>query len=812
MQYIKKVIVFCCILPVLAGCAADLASFNKAQNLEQQGKLDEAVMKYAEAMAANPDVAEYRVRFLTASAEAARVHFKKGEENMLANKFDDALREYQTAYVLDPSFTRAGQMIDKAMKLRNSAKFLREGEEFEKNRKQREALGSYEKALELDPGNVGAKEAVARLLKSRKSKLEGFELNLKSTKPITLKFKDARIKEVFSILTQLSGINFVYDEGLKDQNVSIYLENATFQQALDILTDINKLGKKVLNESTIIVYPNTPEKKKQYEELKVETFLLNKLDAKKAVNLIRTMLPAKKIYVNEEMNALVIRDTPEAIEVARKILEANDIPDAELVLEVEVTEVSKDKVDNFGVALSQYSLSFVAAQNGASTFLSDTLVPPTTSTTSGTTTTTTNTAISNLLQFMSARGFGGFMTVPNATFNFAKTITNGETLANPKLRVKNREKAKFNVGTRVPITTTSSPVGGGISVNVQYVDVGVKVNAEPTVQLNDDINIKLSLEVSTIVGQQTVGGTTAPTTVVTIGTRNLDTVLSLRDGETSIIGGLIQDTKSTNKQKISFIGDIPIIGSLFTNTNKTGDKDELLLSITPHIVRGITAPDSDVASFWSGKEDEPSTTNPYASFVQEPEIQAAQTATQALPAESTSYVGPDVPVAPAAPVTQAMAAVAAVPTASAAHLAQVFEAKPRTILNITAPPLAKLNEQFSVDIAAASVTNLYSAPFVFSYDPAILDFEKASEGHFLKYDGKPTSFQAIKAANNGQITVNLSRVGNVGGVNGAGTLVSFTFKAKKQGASNLGLSAVHFTDPGGRPLDVTPLNALMEVK
>jgi general secretion pathway protein D len=809
MQCIKKVIVFCSILPVLAGCAGGLASYNKAQKLEQKGKLDEAVLKYAEAAAANPDIAEYRVRFLTASNKAAKAHLKKGEEYLSANKFEDAIREFQTANSMDPSLARAGQMIEQATKLKNMVMFLRDGEEFEKDRKLREALGSFKKALDIDPDNIEAKEAVARLLKIRKTKLEGYELNLKSTKPITLKFKDAKIKEVFNILTQLSGINFVFDEAVKDQGVSIFLENATFQQALEILTGINKLQGKVLNESTMIIYPDTAEKKKQYEELRVETFLLNKLDAKKAVNLIRTMMPTKKIYVNEDTNALVIRDTPEAIDVARKILEANDIPDAEVVLDVEVVEISKDKMDNFGFALSQYAISFAAAQNGSSSFLSDTLVPPTTSTTTGTSTSTSGATVNNLLNFMTARGFSGFMTVPNATFNFAKTLTNGETLANPKIRVKSREKSKFNVGTRVPITTTSSPVGGGISVNVQYVDVGVKVNAEPTVQMNNEISIKLSLEVSTIVGQQTVGGTTAPTTVVTIGTRNLDTVLSLKDGETSIIGGLIQNTTSSNKQKISFLADIPIVGSLLSNTDNTGSKDELLLSITPHIVRGITLPDSDVAAFWSGKEDEPSTTNPYVSFVQEPEITAAQPSTQAFPSGATS---PVVPAVPAAPVNRAIPAVPVAPANQAAHKEESHEEQPKTALNINAPATAKLNERFSVDVVSAGVSNLYSAPFIFSYDPDILDFDGASEGHLLKSDGKLTSFLAINGSNNRQITVILSRVGNVGGVSGSGTLVSLTFKAKKQGTAKLGLSAVHFTDPSGRLLDVTPSKTLVEVK
>ena len=824
MQYlkIKNMILFFSLLPMLAGCAGGLTTFNQAQKLERQGKLDEAVLKYAEIAAAHPDVSEYRVRFLKTSEQAARVHFKKGEEHLAGHQYDDALREYQTAFTLDPSLERASQMIDQATRLRNSSGFLKEGEEFEKNRKMREALTAYKKALEFDPGNSEAKEAVERLLKSRKSKLDGYELNLKSTKPITLKFRDAKIKEVFNILSQLSGINFVFDEGMKDQNITVFLENATFQQALEILTGMNKLGKKVLNESTIIVFPKTPEKNKQYEELMVQTFQLNKLDAKKAVNLVRTMLPAKKIYVNEDMNALVIRDTPEAIEVVRKILEANDIPDAELVLDVEVMEITKSNADNLGLVLSKYAVSGQLFKG--STPLSDTLVTPTTSGTGG----TTPALITNLVQAFSWGSYAGFMTVPSATYNFAKTLANGQTLANPRIRVKNREKSKFNVGTRVPITSTSSPTGGGTMVNVQYIDVGVKVNAEPTIQLNDDINIKLSLEVSSVINRQTVGDASSLTTVVTIGTRNLDTVLSLKDGETSIIGGLIQDNKSDSKQTFSILGDIPILGPLLTGTNKTNDKTELILAIMPHIVRAITAPDADVASFWSGKEDEPSVANPYASFVQEPEIPSPQAAApasptpQGRPAASAPPAGaanPAMPAAPAGSVNPAMpvapagsSAIGAPAEAVAPQSASAPNAPAKVSLNINAPSAVALNDQFSIDIVASNLVNLSNAPFVISYDPVFLDYVGAMEGPFLKSDGKPTSFQATGVKDSGQIAVDLSRADNSVGVKGSGTLATLTFKAKRKGTANLGLLKASFTDPEGKPLVVVPFNTVVEVK
>ena len=817
MQLLRKIFLLCCLMSLVSGCAAGRSAFNRGEDLEQQGKLDEAVLKYAEATTENPSVAEYRVRFLKAGVEAAKKHQKSGDTFLEAKNYDEALREYQTAFTLDPSLEIARQQADLVLKLRSSQAFYKEGEDFEKGHKVREALRSYKKAADLDPGNKEARDGVERLVKARRLRMDGFELNLKSNKPITLKFKDAKIKEVFTILSQLSGINFVFDEGVKDQNVSVFLENATFNQALDILLSINKLSKKVLNENTIIVYPRTPDKAKQYEELMVKTFYLNKLEAKKAVNLIRTMLQVKKIYVNEEMNALVIRDTADVIEVARKIIEANDVPDAEVVLDVEVVEIAKNKADSFGLALSKYNVSLNTLAPGvggaAGQFLSDTFTPATTTTTAttGTTTTTQQTTSSSLLNVFNWRGFGGFITVPNATFNFGKTLANGESLANPKLRVKNREKAKFNVGTRVPITTTSSPTGGGVSVNVQYVDVGVKLNAEPTIQLNNDISIKLSLEVSSILSRDKVGDSSSLTTVVTIGTRNLDTVLNLKDGETSIIGGLIQDNKSTSKKKIWLLGDIPILGSLLGSTDNSNDKTELVLAITPRLVRGITVPDADVSSFWSGREDEPVVGRLYTSFHDSDAEALPAAAGQPVAAQKAGGAAtPPLPGDAKQPASPAAQKAAEQPTVPAPVPAP---APPeRVMLNLLTPPTVKVNDQFRAEIKVSDAKNLYNAPFTLVYDPLFVDFVGIEEGPFLKSDGRQTIFKSVPDAKNGQVAVTLGRVGDVPGVTGAGTIATAIFKAKNRGPASLGFINANFVAAGGKPVETLPYNTAVEVQ
>jgi general secretion pathway protein D len=875
MHSIKPICTLILVTLLLSGCTAGRTAFSKAQKLESDGNIDAALVKYAEVATAHPEIGEYRVGYLKATDAAARAHYKKAETFYAQKNYDEALREYQSAYAIDPTQLQAKQQVELLTRLRTAHIYYNEGVEFEKDRKPREAMISYKHALEFEPANKQIKDALERLLLIKRTKLDGYDLNLKSSKPITLKFKDAKIKEIFSILSQLSGINFVFDDTVKDVNVSLFLENASFQQALEILTGMQKLGKKVLNESTIILYPKTPEKSKQYEELFLQTFYLNKLDAKKAVNLIRTMLQVKKIYVNEEMNALVIRDTPEVVEVARKILEANDVPDAEVLLDVEVFELSKQNAETFGLALSKYSTTLGVTSPGGN-FLTDSLSNTTTTSTTGTTSTTTQATVGNLLNLFAVKGFNGYLTVPNATFNFGKTLANGETLSNPKIRVKNREKAKFNVGTRVPITTTSSPAGGGVSVNVQYVDVGVKVNAEPTIQLNNEVSIKLGLEVSSILSQNTVGGVDSATTVVTIGTRNLDTVLSLKDGETSIIGGLIQKQKTDSKNSIFLLGDIPFLGALFSNHNDTANKTELMLAITPRIVRGVTVPENEVSAFWSGREDEPSTNKPYSSFVQEPELlpaalPAAGAPAAALPAatspaptvpgaaapapaapapaapapapgtpvtspaprrEAAEPAGaPTVPVPSQSPVPPASAGpvsasgvpatagsagvaaapVVAVPAAAPPAAKQVSPAASNIALSFVGPVLVNLNDQFSIQINETGAKNVKSTVFLVTY-PKSLEVQTQSEGPFLKQDGVTTKFQAFNDKKKGEIWMSLARSAGTAGASGDGVLATVTFKAVEKGMASIGLANANFTSQTGAQLNVTPHRTVVEIK
>jgi general secretion pathway protein D len=291
-----------------------------------------------------------------------------------------------------------------------------------------------------------------------------------------------------------------------------------------------------------------------------------------------------------------------------------------------------------------------------------------------------------------------------------------------------------------------------------------------------------------------VGGKDSLTTVVTIGTRNLDTVLNLKDGETSIIGGLLEDEVTKSKQKIWLLGDIPLLGPLLSNSNDSKSKRELVLAITPRIVRSLMVPDSDVSSFWSGREDEPSAANPYAAFAPEPESDKLESLAPG-PKENGGAPAPQPGRRP-------------VP-ASPAPAPAVIE---RGSMSLDVPATVGVGEQFSVEVKVEGIKELYGAPFTLIYDPIFAEYLGAAEGGFLKQDGKTTTFSAVNDPAGGKVGITLQRTGDVGGVTGNGVLLKATFKAKNAGPLNLGFSGVNFTAPGGKSLLMVPYNVLVDVK
>lgn len=818
MRSYMYLIIAGCVTATLIGCAAGRA-FNAGQGLEDQGKYEEAMLSYADAFRADPEVVEYRVRFLSARDRAAEIRYTKGLEEFRAGEYPAALKDFQVAYVLDPSKEIYRQKVDHTMRKRDAQEAYKEGLAFEKDNKPKFAKLAFEKAIDLDPEETTYKQARDRVRGQLDTRVAGYELQLSSLKPFAFKFNGAGLKGVFRILTQLSGINFIFDEAVKDTPVTINLERTNFRQVLDLLSTMHKLGSTVLNEKTVLIYPKTADKLKQYENMELHTFHLNYMDAKKGINLIRSMLPARKVYVNEETNSIVVRDNSDTVAVIERLLDANDVPDAEVLLDVEVIELNDRNTRNVGLLLSRYGVDLGAFNLNSGQLLADTLVNVQTTGS----TTSTDASISNLVNAFNWNGFGGFVTVPNATYNFGKTFAKGEVLSNPKIRVKNKEKAKFTVGTRVPITTTTTNgTIGGFSVNVQYVDVGVKLNAEPLIQLNNTIDIKLSLEVSSIVQRETLADDT--TTVVTIGTRNLETVLSLKDGETSVIGGLISRTNTDSQNKIFLLGDIPVIGPFISGNSNSKEKTEIVLAITPHLMRGLIAPPANATSFMSGKEEEPSLAlfppasdeEPGSETFSRKPGQAATVPRSASPSAVSQPAVPPSSFAPQATPAPLPGQPGGTPAAAGQAVAPVtIPVSPGTVSNqgaslnggslvIAAPPVSKVGETFTLEIRAENVGAVMSAPFSLTFDPNFVEPEAVSPGTFLQKQGVQTNFSSSTDPS-GAINVDLSLPDGTSVEGGNGILATAVFRAKKPGAAAFGFRDVAFKSDTGANVPVIPV-------
>jgi general secretion pathway protein D len=451
--------------------------------------------------------------------------------------------------------------------------------------------------------------------------------------PISLEFRDAPIKQIFEVIARHSGLNFLFDKDVKtDQRASIFLKNSTVESAVYYLLMTNQLERQVMDGNTILIYPNVAAKQKEYQEMTVKTFYLANADAKSIANTLKTILKSRDVVVDEKLNLVILRDSPEAVKLASQLVALQDVAEPEVVLDVEVLEVQRNRLLDLGVDLPT-TLAFAPLQGVGSGPLT----------------------ISQLRGLNSGNiGVAGV----SASITAKKTDGDANTLANPRIRVRNKEKAKVVIGDKLPTitTTVSSGVGGFASESVTYVDVGLTLNVEPTIYLNNEVGIRISLEASTLVDTiETKNGATA----YRIGTRSAATMLQLKDGENQVLAGLIKNDERSSGTKLPGLGDLPIVGRLFGSTQDTRDKTEVVLSITPHLVRNIQRPPTNVSEFSAGTE---------ASFRRRPDNAARPPAQLPAPASARAPAG----------------AVAAVPGAPAPQGAMV----PATSVTVSGPPPA----------------------------------------------------------------------------------------------------------------------------
>lgn len=732
---------------LLAGCAAE-REFREGKALLAEGKVEEGLAKLDAAAKEDPSNHEYRAHFFR-SRDMVIAQLLAEADGLRANgKLDEAEVRYKRILGIDANHARAQSGMTAIAMDRRHKTAIEEAEALFAKGDIESAQNKLRPVLQENPG---ANEAAAlqRRMDEKITRDATATPALKASfkKPITLEFRDANLKSVFEVISRTSGINFIFDKDVRpDLKATIFVKNSSIEDAINLLLVTNQLDKKVLNDSTVLIYPNTPAKTKDYQDLMVKSFYLANTDAKQALNLIKVMVKTKDVFIDEKLNLLVMRDAPEAVRLAEKLLANLDLAEPEVMLDVEVLEITTKRLMELGIAWPSK--------------LELTPTGPTTTTTSGTTTTTTTgpLTLTDLKNINSDR-----ITVSSlkTTINMRKEDGDSNLLANPRIRVKNREKAKIHIGDRLPVITTTSTANVGVSESVSYLDVGLKLDVEPNIYLEDDVSIKVGLEVSSIVSTiKSANGTLA----YQVGTRNAATVLRLKDGETQVLAGLINDEDRKSASKVPGLGDIPILGRLFGSHLGEANKSEIVLLITPHVVRNIARPQAGVSEFMSGTE----------SAVGAPPIAlkpAAPAARPAAPSAAPVMHAPTTPVPPAQ--------ITPTPPADSTQPAQPDAGKPasQSSLGVTwqGPAQVKVGQAFTLMLNLASDQAVSSLPVLIGYDHAALQAVTVTEGSFLKQNNAQTQFSQRVDQAAGRIFVGMGRAAGEG-AKGTGSILSVTFK------------------------------------
>jgi general secretion pathway protein D len=773
-----------------AGCATDRLHREGVKAFEQ-GAYEEAIARLEQAVKNDPSDLELRLD-LRARREGAVQRLIAAADSARANgDGESATTSYRRVLTLDPGNDRALRGLEGVQADRRHAERTAKASQLFAAKKLDAAELEVHAVLAEDPGFAAASALLSKIDLARGPTAAVPRLKTHDDRPVSLQFRDAPTKMVFEVLARQTGLNFIFDKDVKTEGkTTIFVNQVPVEQAIELILAQNQLGRQVLSENMVLIYPNTAAKQKDYRDEIVHIFYLTNAAPKEAESLLKTVLGTKTLFIDDHSSTLVMRDTPEHVRMAEKLVASLDVPEPEVIMEVEVLEITRSTAEQLGINYPS-SVSF------------STTKPPNSS---GTGTTAAGGTPGLVLSDIPKQNKNTIaVSSLGVSVDLLKTVGDANVLSSPRIRARNKEKAKILVGNRLPVVTsgTSATTGGSFSTsNVQYIDVGLTLEVQPTIHNDGNVAIKVSLEVSSILKQISVpignGGTTL---AYQIGTRNASTLLELKDGETQVLAGLIQDNDQRNSTRIPGLGDLPILGRLFGSTGTSRDKNEIVLSITPRVIRKQSRPSSETTEFWYGSESQMRSA-PFAGGAAAGS--AASGAGPAVPGGVSFGAGSAVEKAPAAPVSsgprtvptridaaarppppppsdaaavaapEAKAAAASKPAdasaADATAVAQGAAADTRPKVTIEGPDTAKVGDEISVSVKLASTSALGRIRTQVAFDAAALQLVSAEPGDLApsgetpKVDMKPGGVQLELAGSEGAP------------VSGGGSLINLRFR------------------------------------
>jgi general secretion pathway protein D len=754
-----------------AGCPKGQSDYNKGRKAETLQDYDAAVEFYQKALKSDPNNSGYKIRLNQSRFEAGEVHIKQGLKLRENGDLEGAAAQFQRAQSLDPSSPIASDELKKTLALI-----------MEQNHQPNSSAAPQEEELqqyvEMPP-----------------------QLKPLSNAPINLKMSND-VKIVFDTIGKLAGLTVIYDPDLPARRIPVELNNVTLEQALDIVSFESKAFWKPVTENIIMVAPDQAQKRRDYEEEVLKTFYLANTvtpqDLTEIVTGLRQLFDLKRIQQLNSQNAIVVRATPDVLALVGKVLDDVDRAKPEVLVQVNVLEARTDRLRNLGILPGQSAS--IAINPGAST----------TSTSTTTTTPTQNVITLQNLQHLNGSDYT--VTLPNFTANAVLTDTYTKIIEDPELRSVDGQQAKLKIGDRIPIATGSFQAGVGVgavgtaglvnplvNTQFQYQDVGVNIDMTPRVHPNHDISLKMKIEVSSVTGTSTIGGISQPI----ISQRVVEHDIRLKEGEVSILGGLIERTDTRTLNGWPGLAKIPIIRYLFSSDNVEHEEDEVLIMLIPHIVRLPEWTKENLRGIYSGSDQ-----NIQVKHESEVRAPVQEPAKPAGAAQAPAPVTPGAAVPTPAPATAPTGPAANPPQGQPGKLR--FEPQSLTL---------KVGETKTIAVVVDNVTDLFSIPMLLQYNPAVISIEdvqhavaEGQHGGFLSGGTQEIAIVSTVNKEKGQAIISATRQPNTPGVSGSGTLLGIVVKGIAPGSTNLSIVQQNAKDSQQKPIQLVTSEATLQVQ
>lgn len=765
---------------------------------------------------------------LKAHAQSAKTWNKRGEEAETRENYDAAFEDYRQANLRNPKDLRYKDRLER-VRPQAAAVHLDRGRVLRQNGDLSGAIAEFSRALMIDAGDQAAQQELEltqrqqtqqtppnpeeRAKDSTLSTLSSIagvvQLKPVSNDPITLHMVEDT-KVIYQAVGKAAGLNVLFDPDYVSKRIPVDLTNVSLSDALRIVGTISGTFFKPVTSNTIFVAQNTRTKRTELDEVAVQTFYLNnasqQADATEILTAIRNLLdPSVKVYLVPSQNAIVMRATPDQLLLAQKILNDLDRAKPEVVVDVAVLEVSRDKVRNLGITLPQ-SIGLTPQVAGATSSSSSS----SSSSDSSSSTATTNLTLNNLAH-LNANNFG--VTISGGTLNALLTDSDTRVLQNPRIRATDGQRATLKIGSKIPIATGSYNAGvstGIASIGVQtqftYIDVGVNIDMTPTVHYDREVTLKMKIEVSTQSNTVTISGVSEPV----ISQRVVEQTIQLKEGEPSVLAGLLEKDNNLNVSGTPGLGELPFLKYFFASQNREVKQDEVIFVLIPHIVRESILTRLNTRAIDTGT----------GSMVELRENQHPSP-------DANAYIEPDRPARIGADSTAANAAQSMVeqiqqaaqrPTGSTptppvpAPAPAPAQTGPPISFNVVAPAAPQaVGSTFQVQVGLNHGRDVYSVPLQLQFNPQVLDLVNVDSGDFLGRDGQAVAI-VHRDEGNGLVTVSTSRPPGVAGVSGQGSICTLTFKAKAAGDSTLSLVRVGAKNSAQANLPAVGSQAVVHVK